>query len=89
MHAAHMAKQMADSGHTQHQVTFGQKTAYYTQVMETVFADSIHGLCFHAPETPAAVVCCALCPSNGISGIPSLPAGRNAGGTDTDVLKER
>ena len=44
---------------------------------------------FHAPETSAAVVCCALCASNGISGIPSLPAGRNAGGTDTDVLKER
>ena len=36
MHAAHMAQQMADSGHTQHQVTFRQKTAYYTQVMETV-----------------------------------------------------
>ncbi|MEI3518879.1 MAG: 4Fe-4S binding protein [Clostridia bacterium] len=34
--------------------------------------------------------CAARCVHRtAISGIPSLPAGRNAGGTDTDVLKER
>ena len=60
-HAVHMAQQMADSGHTQHQVTFGQKTAYYTQVMETVFADSIHGLCFFMRRKRRPPSCAARC----------------------------
>ena len=60
-HAIHMAQQMADSGHTQHQVTFGQKTAYYTQVMETVFADSIHGLCFFMRRKRRPPSCAARC----------------------------
>ena len=58
-----------------------------TSLTKQLQADLLAG--GYEAETPAAVVYCALCASNGISGIPSLPAGRNAGGTDTDVLKER
>lgn len=67
------------------QVTLGQKTAYYIQVMETVSAESIHDLFFLC----AVNADCRSGAPNGISGMSSLPSAGNAGGADTDVLKER